>query len=431
MDQESDRTLPPSPHNSTEPATSAGFNTRNGTAGTQPGHAVVAWTEMTVRDAMNATRLTDQYRPPYLLQGKETIVIYWVRDPATNAWRRIREKLNHIKDPKQRKAYGAKRVSELGLQLSIGWNPIRDKDTGRGGVLLEKGMAQFLAAKARAKLSQHSLRSYQSYCNILELWLRANKRAGQAVGAFDRAAAQAFLQHSYLERKLSPISYNGYIRFGTLLWNWFKESGLANTNPFEKTKRMRTDPNQPTTRRPPTQEERRRIRPYLEKRPRFHAFAMLCFYCGIRPNEAFQLLPADFHLQSQSIIIPGPVAKNGRTQGIAIPDVLMPLLLALQLDKQRPEHFVFSTGFRPGRKQCDSRDSGKAWVRLQEATGLSRDVTFYQLKHAGARQLSSDGVEAVDLMNHLRHHDLHETTIYTRGTFDAGVRSVVSKASEF
>ena len=158
---------------------------------------------------------------------------------------------------------------------------------------------------------------------------------------------------------------------------------------------------------------------------------MLCFHCAIRPNEAFQLKPENFHLEQQSITVPGRIAKNRRTQGVAVPDVMMPLLRALQLHKQHPDHFVFSTGFRPGAKQKDSRDSGKAWSKLREATGLPKAVTLYQLKHAGGEQLSRDGIGEVDLMNHFRHHDLAETSIYTKRNYAEGVRTVVHKASEF
>lgn len=207
--------------------------------------------------------------------------------------------------------------------------------------------------------------------------------------------------------------------------------GMVSTNVFASVKRMRRDPDRPSTRRPPSMEERGRIRAYLAERPRFQAFCMLVFHCGIRPNEVFQLKPEHFHLKAQAITVPGTISKNRRTQGVAIPDTLLPMLAALDLDKQRPEHFVFSTAFRPGARQLGSRESGKAWSRMREAIGLPKEVTLYQLKHAGARQLSRDGVEAVDLMNHLRHHDLHETSIYTRGSFDGGVRTVISKASAF
>ncbi len=138
--------------------------------------------------------------------------------------------------------------------------------------------------------------------------------------------------------------------------------------------------------------------------------------------------PENFHLQMQSITVPGRIAKNRRKQGVAVPDVMLSLLLALGLDKQHPDHFVFSTGFRPGAKQ---KDSGKAWSRLRDATGLAKEVTLYQLKHAGGEQLSRDGVSEVDLMNHFRHHDLAETSIYTKRNYAEGVRTVVHKASEF
>ena len=262
-------------------------------------------------------------------------------------------------------------------------------------------------------------------------WLRENGRDRKALGAFDVNCARTFIQHSYIGRELLPSTNNNYMTFFVSLWNWFKDSGFTATNPFKEVKRMRTDPDRSGTRRPPTLEERALIRPYLAKRPRFNAFCMLCFHCAIRPNEAFQLKPENFHLEQQSITVPGRIAKNRRTQGVAVPDVMMPLLRALQLHKQHPDHFVFSTGFRPGAKQKDSRDSGKAWSKLREATGLPKAVTLYQLKHAGGEQLSRDGIGEVDLMNHFRHHDLAETSIYTKRNYAEGVRTVVHKASEF
>lgn len=357
--------------------------------------------------------------------------MYWARDPATGAMRRVREKLNHVRDRRQREAYAAMRVHEIGMLLRSGWNPFRDRLAKHAGMPLEEALAKFLAAKERAKLSRHSMRSYRSYCSILEQWLRKNDAEGKAAGAFDMASAKAFLQDCALERNLSPRAYNNYVQFYVSLWNWLVEMGAVATNVFTGIKRMRRDPDRTTTRRPPNQEERARIRGYLAMHPRFNAFCMLVFHCGIRPNEVFQLKPEHFHLAAQAITVPGTISKNRRTQGVAIPNPLLPLLLGLNMDRQRPDHYVFSTGFRPGARQLSSRESGKAWGRLREATGLAPEVTLYQLKHAGARQLSRDGVEAVDLMNHLRHHDLHETSIYTRGSFDAGVRSVIEKASEF
>jgi integrase len=143
------------------------------------------------------------------------------------------------------------------------------------------------------------------------------------------------------------------------------------------------------------------------------------------------LKPQNFDLHGQSILIDRNVAKNKRTMGVALPDVLMPYLHALELQKQRPDHYVFSKEFQPGTDLKDSRYSGKAWDRMRRRIGLSKEVTNYQLKHAGGEQLSRDGVSAVDLMNHLRHQDLKETTTYTKRASRGGVRDVIHKASAF
>lgn len=375
--------------------------------------------------------ITRTYRPPYLLDGKETIIIYYFRHPDTGAMVRKKEKLNWIRDKRQRRQFAQDRIKELGLLLSAGWNPVSDKDVVRKGALLSEALEAFIKAKERAKLSKHSMRSYRSYCGILLAWCAQTGYDKVVCTAFDQVMAKAFLQHSYLERELIPRAYNNYITFFHSLWSWLLDTGWVTVNVFHGLKRMRIDPDKPTTKRPPTMEERDRIRNYLAEKPRFHAFAMLCFHCAIRPNEAFQLKPENFHLEAQAITVPGPIAKNRRTQGVAIPDVLMPLLEQINIKGQRPELFVFSTNFEPGLKQEDSRHSGRWWERLRQATGLSKEVTLYQLKHAGGEQLNRDGVSEVDLMNHFRHHDLSETSIYTRRTYLGGVRSVIRKASPF
>lgn len=422
--------VPPSPLNFLEPAPVAGSNTWQGTAGTTTGPALVgAGPDLSY--IMAQLPITRTYRPPYLLEGKETIIIYYFLHPDTNAMVRKKEKLNWIRDRRQRKQFAQDRIKELGLLLSAGWNPIRDKDIVRKGALLSDAIEAFIKAKERAKLSKHTMRSYRSYCGMLLQWCRDTDNAHIVCPAFDQACAKAFLQHRYLTQELIPRAYNNNITFYHTLWAWMVDTGWVTVNVFHGIKRMRIDPDRPSTKRPPTMEERERIRQYLADKPRFRAFAMLCFHCAIRPNEAFQLRPEHFHLHDQAITVPGPIAKNRRTQGVAIPDVLVPLLEQINIQGQRPDHFVFSTNFEPGTKQEDSRHSGRWWERLRKATGLSKDVTLYQLKHAGGEQLNRDGVSEVDLMNHFRHHDLSETSIYTRRTYMGGVRSVIRKASPF
>jgi site-specific recombinase XerD len=68
---------------------------------------------------------------------------------------------------------------------------------------------------------------------------------------------------------------------------------------------------------------------------------------------------------------------------------------------------------------------------MRQRIGLAKEVTMYQVKHAGAVAMARAGLGAVDLMNHLRHHDLAMTTIYTTQSDMDGVRAVIDKEVKF
>jgi integrase len=388
---------------------------------------------MSVREAMSILQLTDQYRPAWLSEKKEIMIRYRVRDPLSGRWVQRKEKLNHRKNERKADllAWARKRVGEINQMLSMGWNPLRDGDDRKAGKGLRAACEDFLRSKEREGRRDDTMRSYRSNVNILLRWVEASETPLITCAAFGEAQARAYMNWSYVERELRPKSFNNIHTFYITLWNWFKEQDYVKENVFMAVKKKDQDP-EGGTQRPPTHAERALIKEALEeKQPRFFTFCMLCFYCGIRPKETFMLLPKHFDLVNQSILITRDVAKNKRTMGVAIPDVLMPYIRALELDKQRPDHYVFSKGFAPGNVRKDSRYSGKAWDRMRKRTGLSTEVTMYQLKHAGGEQLSRDGISAVDLMNHLRHQDLKETTTYTKRASQGGVRDVVGKASAF
>lgn len=380
---------------------------------------------------LKSIQLTRLYRPAYLSRGKSWMICYWAMDNRRGCLRRKKEMLNHIRDLGDRLRFARQRIRELNTVLALGWSPF-DRGLDEHGVKrVERACEEFIAAKERERIRRDSLRSYRSMAGILIDWLREKRMSEMGIGAFTQANARAFLNESYIARELSPRSFNNYHTFYVTLWNWLKEHGYVRENVFQGIKKKKLDPDG-STRRPPTSHERALIRNHLEREdPRFFAFCLLCFHCGIRPKEAFMLRPEHFNLPGRFIIVPGSVAKNHRTQGVAIPEVMVPNLEALDLGAQHPDHYVFSRRFEPGAILCDSRDSGRAWTRLREVIGLSQEVTLYQLKHAGGEQLSRDGVSEVDLMNHLRHHDLSETSTYTRRNYKMGVRDVLKKASKF
>ncbi len=384
-----------------------------------------------LKDLLEELQLSRSYRLARLCRGKEWMIVYYALDPRRGVPARKKEMLNHIRDRKERLRFAKQRIRELNTVLALGWSPFDKGLDKHGSKPVVKACQEFLSAKVREKIRPDSQRSYRSMVGILEEWLRARGLGQLGIGGFNSGHARSFLHESFVERELSPRSFNNYHTFYVTVWNWLKEHGYVKENVFQGIRKKKVDPDG-STRRPPTPHERVLIRAYLEREnPRFFTFCLLCFHCGIRPKEAFMLRPEHFNVQENFIVVPGVVAKNHRTQGVAVPEVLVPHLEALKLDAQSPEHYVFSKGFEPGAKLCDSRDSGRAWTQLREAIGLDKEVTLYQLKHAGGEQLSRDGLSEVDLMNHLRHHDLSETSTYTRRNYKTGVRDVLKKATKF
>lgn len=376
------------------------------------------------------SQLSD-YRPAALCKGREWVVKYYVRDEATGRMRRMREKLNHIADKAERHRFGLRRVKEINALLALGWNPHRDgMDLVKPRTVAE-ACDHFLTAKEREGREPDTLRSYRSCAGMLCQWLARSPVPKCTVSAFSEDLARAYMNASFIDRQLSPKAFNNYHTFYITLWNWFIEQGLVKHNVFRVVKKKPL-PKEGSKLRPPTEEERRRIRAALEQeQPRAFAFLLLCFHCAIRPKEAFMLRPEHFRLEEQTIFIPGNISKNDRSQGVAVPDVLLPHLLALGVERQRHDHYVFSTRFQPGPKLKNSRYSGGWWNSVRKLADLPGEVTFYRMKHAGGEQLSRDGLEAVDLMNHFRHSDLKQTSIYTRRDYQKGVRTVIRKASPF
>lgn len=428
--------IPPSPLNHSEPAPSAGSNTGSGTARTDNGQRIgfALPMDQSIHEAMSNMLKQARYTPARLLDGKEAMIIYYAWDPDSGQLKRQREHLNREKKqlaPSVFKRLADDRIRKINAMLAMGWSPFRDGTVRYASRTLAQACEAFLAAKTREKRRKDTLRSYTSLVGLLLRWVQKGPLPQITAAAFDESMAKQYLNDAAVERELSAKTFNNNHTFYVTLWNWFKEQDYVQRNVFQSVKKKPLDP-EGGTKRPPTAQERAMIRADLEKsNPRFFAFCLLCFHCAIRPKEAFMLKPEHFDLQGRRILIPGYVAKNKRTQGVAIPEVLVPVLEDLQLQAQRPEHYVFSKDFQPGGRLEDSRHSGRAWQRLRDRTGLSKSVSMYQLKHAGGEQLSRDGVSAADLMNHMRHQDLAETSIYTKRAYRDGVRTVIDKATPF
>lgn len=394
---------------------------------------------------MSSTTVRLDHLPARLVEGKpatattkatDWFVTFSVRDPRAVdgtgrllPMRRFRIKVNRVRCVKERRRLGMRIAQDINTRLALGWSPFIEAVAPRAHHRLADACVAFLEAKRREKLQANSIRSYTSSIRILEAWATTRQMVRQPVSAFSTLHARDFMAQSAIERALSDRAYNNYHTFFTTLWRWFVDMGYAPSNVFEPIKKRRIDPDD-KQRRPPTKEERDMIRKHLAHyHRRFLAFCLLVFHSGIRPKEAFMLKPEHFHLREQFIDIPRSISKVKRPRHAALARVDIALLRELKIHEQDATHYIFSTGFMPGPILKDSRYSGLHWQILRRETGLPKEVTLYQLKHAGGQQLSEDGMAPVELMNHFGHRDLKITAIYTRASLKRGSSFVRNKAT--
>lgn len=386
---------------------------------------------MPLSEVMALLSVSERYRPAFFSEGKEAMIVFWVRDPVTTGWRRVKEKLNHVRDVEERRRHAKRRIRDINLKLSLGWNPLLDQQAPRSATALKDAIAAFLSTKEREEKRPDSMRSYRSLCGILQGWLASQGRLEAAVGTLTEDEAVSFMDDAFRHRGLSPRTFNNYKAFfGTLCLWWVKHRYLR-TNVFAGVERKHA-PRRRKNRRPFTEEERRQVRIHLEQHhPRFLAFSLLVYHCALRPKEALYLKPHHFNLEALTITVEASFAKNGDERIVCIPDVLAPVVLKLGLEAQAVSDYVFSTRFRPGPLLKRSTYSGKHWAKVRRSLGLPMELKHYSLRDTAVLQLARDGVSRADSQNHFDHSSSAMQDIYSMHAEHEGNAAVRRKASPF
>ena len=409
-----------------------GGNELKGSAGTGPGQHEGSVLDRSIEwsGVMEKLSVAERYRPARLLDGKEAMIIYYAWDPAGGGVRRVKEKVNRAKDSPGWSKWCRQRVGELNAKLALGWSPFVDRQAPRAATLLPKALEAFIAAKVGDELSEDSIRSYQSQVSILQDWLEKKMLVDLAVGLFSEERAVEFMEDR-METGLSKRTFNNNKTFFGTLWNWFVRHKYARSNVFSAVDHKRVDKRK-KNRRPLTDEERVLVRAWCAKHaPRFLIFSELMFNCGLRPKEVFLLRPRHVDLRRRCVDVTEEIAKTNRARTAAIPNVLMPALVALDIDKIPPEHYIFSDDYMPGNQRKSSRTSGRTWRDLRAETGLPKEAKHYSIRDTAVLQLARDGVSRVDSQNHFGHSSGEMHDVYGRQYLEEGNDEVRRKATAF
>lgn len=356
-----------------------------------------------------------EYTPPKLTQGKIWYITYYVQDPKTMRLKRMRIKVNRGDTLRERKAMAKAIMGRLSEKLAMGWNPLVEKFAPKAYKKLFEAFDAFLDAKRR-ELEANSLRSYMSFIKTIREWLQVHgcDENTYACG-FTGSMAIDFMESIESNPKISPRTYNNYLIFCRVLFDWMVEREYVSENPFTS---IRRKPKKLTKkkRRILSDAELSRLWEYLERENQeYLVICMLCYCCLMRPKEISMLKCSDIRLDSQTVLVRGEIAKNDNTSSRTIPDAMMQYVH--RLDLSNPKLFLFGNhshfDFSPGKTAVPERKIATFWNRcVREECGFPMEVMFYSLKDTGITNMAAAGVPVSFIQQQADHSSLAMTSIY-------------------
>ncbi len=358
------------------------------------------------------------YVPARLSECKEWVVVWYVKDPVTNKMIRCRKKFNRIKQLTKRRAAAKAFINTINERLALGWNPAVTSIAPRATTKLFDALDLFLKVKAK-EAEDNSMRSYRSYISMFKTWLKDKDISEDAyVCAITYEVAMELMDDVDSRKNISPRTYNNYLMFFRLLFNWMIEHDFISDNPFDRIKRK---PKKLTKkkRRILTDHELNMLFEYLGKNnPNYLCMSLLCYCCFLRPKEIVSLKCNDIDLIKQVVHIRSEIAKNDNDSFRTIPDVIVPILRNLELSNGGLYLFSGSGSdtpyeFSPGKTQVCSRKIAKYWdTHVRPACGFNQDLQFYSLKDSGVTKMLTEKIPINLVQKQADHSSVAMTAIY-------------------
>jgi len=188
-----------------------------------------------VKNEIVKSCLISNYLPAMLREYKSGwIVEYYAENPLSKNLERKRIKLTRLvsryKSIKDARLHANKMVMALNIKLSTGWNPFFVEDDARLYTSIDTVCDKYLQEKKK-ELREEAMWSYSSMTLIFSKWLKQNTSI-EYFSMINRITAVKFMDYVYTERNVSARSYNNYIKFSRVLFNWAKEKCYIKENPF-------------------------------------------------------------------------------------------------------------------------------------------------------------------------------------------------------
>ena len=109
----------------------------------------------------------------------------------------------------------------------------------------------------------------------------------------------------------------------------------------------------------------------------------------------------------------------------------MPYLDHLNIQSISDKQYVFSTSYKPGKLQKNSRYIAKRWDKLRKEINMPAEMQFYSLKDTGIVQMLKSGVSPEVVSDQAGHSSLEVTNKYVKLATIEADSNIISKTFDF
>lgn len=374
------------------------------------------------------------YSTPTYTSGKRSLISYYVRD-LLDSDKMVRKqiRLDYIKDEVQRTRYARKLCKELELKLYDGWHPDLDKEH-LSYVSLEQGIEEYLRIKEKEYKHGHirwdSIKSTRSMIGIFGRWLKKKRYHKMALPSFSKRHAGEYMDYIYLEKDVSPTTYNNYLSYCNMFWNFFMSRDYCHKSPFKFIKRKKKA--QKSMRLALSKDERKVVREYWEEHNQYFLLCILIiFHCGIRRTELTKIKIEDIDMSKQVIRVPHYAAKTGRERYATMTQEVIFKLLELNILNKPTNYFLIGNKWEPSNVAIKPKRLSDTWTYTRDKIGLKKHIDLYSVRKTGAIQKAEDNLSVQALKDFLGHSDIQAASYYLENHRFKGNQEIIDKSSDF
>lgn len=357
------------------------------------------------------------YTLPKLHTGKTWYVDFMCYDPAEQRMKRKKYMLDGITKVTDRRKRAVDIIANVTTRLREGWNPWVEVSNSRQFTKVDAVINIYIRYLEKLYESQSIKEStyndYRKRLRVLQEFMANHAVPIMYIYQFNLSYISDFLDYILMDRDSSARTRNNYKVWISSLCSWLVEKQYLETNPCERIKALKEEPKR---REALSATDLRKLGKYLEKNdPYFLLLCRMAYYTFIRPEELTNIRLKDIYLKEQKVFVGRNISKNRQDGMVGLNDVLVKMMINLGVFKCDGDCYLFSSGFKPGRKKITTKVLRNYFYKVRDALRLSKNYQFYSLKDSGIRDLAN-AAGIVVARDQARHSDISTTNKYLNGS---------------